>query len=377
MLTAVELELQGLADDRRAADADQLHDLLRRVGELRLDEIAARSAPGAPVQQWVDALVTQRRAILVRIGGDDRVAAAEDAARLRDGLGVSIPIGLPGSFTEPLSEADALGFLVGRFARTHGPFFADDVVVRLNAPPDRIAAALAALEESGRIVRGEFRPGGQHVEWCDGEVLRRIKNRSLAVLRREVEPVEGPALARFLHALARHRQRPPRASTRWWRCSSSCRARRSRPRCSSTTCCRAGSPATGPPTSTSCALPAAVVWVGAGALGPTATGTGDGRVVLCFRDRLRLLAPEPASGDARPDGPLHDAIREHLAQRGASFWLDLVGATRRRRRRVAPGRALGPRVGRRGHQRHVGTAAGTAVARRCGPRPRAGPGWVG
>jgi ATP-dependent helicase Lhr and Lhr-like helicase len=193
-LDEVELSLQRLADGRRARHADGVHDLLRELGPLRDDEVAARTQGDATA--LLGSLVAERRAIRVRIAGEDRVAAVEDASRLRDALGTALPVGIPAAFTEAVERP--VGDLVARFARTHGPFTVDEVARRLGMPGDRVREALEHLETDGRVVHGEFRPGGVEREWCDVEVLRRIRGRSLAALRREVEPVGAAALSRFL-----------------------------------------------------------------------------------------------------------------------------------------------------------------------------------
>src|SRR5207302_6742427 len=139
----------------------------------------------------------------------DSLAAAEDAARMRDGLGVALPIGLPAAFTEPVD--DPLTDLVARYARTHGPFVTHDVGRRFGIGADRVETALVSLEAGGRLLKGEFRPGGSHREWCDPGVLKALRRRSLAALRREVEPVEAEVLARFLaswHGITRPREGP-------------------------------------------------------------------------------------------------------------------------------------------------------------------------
>ncbi|HWC66466.1 MAG TPA: DEAD/DEAH box helicase, partial [Acidimicrobiales bacterium] len=197
VLADVELELQCLTDGRRARSADELHDVLRRVGDVSVAEADLRTE-GGETEAWLEQLVQERRAVVLRIAGDERYVVGEDAARYRDGLGCALPLGLPAAFTEPVPRP--LEDLVGRFARTHGPFHTEDVARRFATPLERIQGALRALEEAGRVVIGEFRPDGVTREWCDVEVLRQLRRRSLAVLRREVEPVEPAALARFLPA---------------------------------------------------------------------------------------------------------------------------------------------------------------------------------
>ncbi len=141
VLADVELDLQRLSDGRRARSADELHDVLRIVGDLTAAEIDLRSE--AP-SDWLAELLAERRAIEVTIGGETRYAAADDAARLRDALGCALPLGLPIAFTDPVPRP--LEDLVARYARTHGPFVEREVVDRLGVPESRVAGALAALE---------------------------------------------------------------------------------------------------------------------------------------------------------------------------------------------------------------------------------------
>jgi ATP-dependent Lhr-like helicase len=143
-------------------------------------------------EAWIAQLVQEKRAIEIGIGGEMRYAAAEDAARYRDAFGCAIPMGLPMAFTDPVARP--LEEIVGRYARTHGPFVTADVAARFEAPTERIAGALAALESEDRIVVGEFRPEGVSREFCDVDVLRQLRRRSLASLRKEVEPVDQEAL---------------------------------------------------------------------------------------------------------------------------------------------------------------------------------------
>jgi len=198
VVVELEAELQRRAPDRRASDVEGLADLLRLVGPLRPDEVSERSAPGAPVDDWWADLTATRRAVEVVIDGRPWWAAVEDGGRLRDALGVPVPPGVPGAFAEPLP--DPLGDLVSRYARCHGPFTVEEVAGRWRLGPAVVVDTLRRLAGAGRVVEGEFRPGGRGSEWCDAEVLRRLRRRSLAALRAEVEPVEPATLGRFLPA---------------------------------------------------------------------------------------------------------------------------------------------------------------------------------
>ncbi len=198
VLAEVEAELQRLTADRKARDAEGVADLLRLLGPLSTEEVRARSVDEATaeVEGWLSMLQDARRAVPVRIGGAERWTAVEDVARLRDGLGVPVPPGTPETFTEPVD--DPLADLVSRFARTHGPFTAADVADRLGLGVAVAHQTLVRLAAQGRVLEGEFRPTGTGSEWCDAEVLRRLRRRSLAALRKEVEPVDPSTLGRFL-----------------------------------------------------------------------------------------------------------------------------------------------------------------------------------
>ncbi|WP_326739233.1 Lhr family helicase [Streptomyces sp. NBC_01022] len=192
VLTELERELQWLAEDRRIKDVEGVADLLRVLGPLTDAELAERGAE----PQWAQELASARRAIRVRIGGGDHWAAIEDAGRLRDALGTALPVGVPEAFTEPVK--DPLGDLLARYARTHGPFTSTAAAARFGLGTAVTDGALQRLAASGRIVQGEFHPAGIGQEWCDATVLRRLRRRSLAALRHELEPVPPAALAGFL-----------------------------------------------------------------------------------------------------------------------------------------------------------------------------------
>ena len=189
-----EEQLQGLAESYRARNMDGVHDLLLRLGDLTRGELARRCV-SAEVASTVDRLLRARRALELQIAGGKRLIAVEDAARYRDALGVPLPPGLPSAFLEAAPEA--VMDLLRRFARTHGPFTTAEAALRFALPVESVEAVLQRLVQAGRVVEGGFRPGGVHREWCDAEVLRTIRRKSLARLRKEVEPVEQQVLARL------------------------------------------------------------------------------------------------------------------------------------------------------------------------------------
>ena len=282
---------------RQPRNADELHDLLRRVGDLRAGELDAGFA---------ETLVRERRAFRARIGDADAVIAAEDAGLYRDAFGVMPPGGLPESFLVPVD--DPLERILLRYARAHGPFTTRDVASRYAREPAEVEALLAGLEARDLLVRGELRPGGVEREWCDPDVLRRIRRASLAVLRRQVEPAERQALGRFLpswHGIDR------RATLRealvplqglalpvaLWETEILPRRVPGYQPASLDQLCASGE----------------VVWVGAGL----------DRVALYYREDAPLLGA-PAAAEPL-GGPVHEAIRAVLA-RSAEFWPDLVAA---------------------------------------------------
>jgi ATP-dependent Lhr-like helicase len=311
VIAELELELQRLTPARQARHADDLHDLLADLGPLTID--AARARCASDPQPWLDTLLAERRALAIA----GYWAAAEDAARLRDALCWALPPGLPAAFTDPVERP--LDDLVARFARTHVPFAAVDIAAHFAVPVERVHDALARLEVEGRIVLGEFRPGGVEREWCDVNVLRTLRRRSLAALRHEIEPVDAATFARFLPAWqgVRRTRRGLDAlveaieqlqgvaipASVLERDVLPARVDGYRPSMLDELCA-AGE----------------LVWVGAGPL-----GSDDGRVRLYFRDRVRLLATAPAVETA-PGDAIHEALRQRLRQAGASFWPDLVQA---------------------------------------------------
>src|SRR6478672_7857859 len=221
VIAETERDLQHLSASRRCRDLEGVADLLRTAGPLTADEVAERCAEPGAAHDWLGELSAARRIIAVRIAGQPMWAAIEDAGRLRDALGVPLPVGVPEAFTEPV--ADPLGDLMARYARTHGPFTADAVAGRYGLGAAVVTLALRRLTASGRVVEGEFLPPGARAggtEWCDAEVLRLLRRRCLARLRKEAEPVPPEVLGAFLPAWQNagqragggDRQRPGRSS---------------------------------------------------------------------------------------------------------------------------------------------------------------------
>ena len=337
-LEETELDRQALVDDRKAGSVDQVADLLRRLGDLAVDEVAARTRGGAPAAgEWLETLVATRRAIAVRIGGEARWIAVEDAGRYRDATGAQPPPGTPTAF---LGEThDALGGLLARWARTHGPFLAAEPARRWGLPVGIVEDALTRLVGAGSLLRGEFRPGGTEREWCDPDVLRLLRRRSLARLRREVEAVEPAALARFLPAWQGVAAAPVRGTVGAG-APPALRGQAALERLAEVVDQLAGVP-----------IPASVLerdvlpvrvpgyqprlldelgalgevaWIGCGPL-----GRDDGRLALFRPGRGDVLRAALVAGQAtgeRPGGERHAAIRAWLARRGASFYRELFVA---------------------------------------------------
>jgi len=315
-LEEVEAQLQHTTEEARAGDRDGLQQILRRVGDLTVEECEERVAGGYSAVSMLENLVGERRVVKVRIAGEERYIAAEDAGLYRDALGVPPPPGLPESFLA--ERPDPLLALVRRYARTHGPFPTVQLAARYGVDP---TPALRELERDTGLVRGELLPGGSEREWCDADVLRRVRRASLAHLRREVEPADRDRFARFLPSwqnVDAHRASgagPDRLrdalvplqgvalSPKVWEADVLPRRLGTYSPTWLDELCTSGE----------------LVWVGAGA-----RGRSDGRVALYFREDVRLAGPPPANAKLEPaEGAPHDAIRERLAS-GPAFWLDLL-----------------------------------------------------
>ncbi|MET0451362.1 MAG: ATP-dependent helicase [Mycobacterium sp.] len=189
-------QLQHLSADRAARDAEAVADLLRLLGPLTEDEIAQRST-AADVGGWLEGLRAARRALTVSFAGQTWWVAIEDVGLLRDGVGIAVPVGVPATFTA--SVADPLGELLGRYARTHGPITTRDAAARFGLGLRVTADVLGRMAVDGKLIRGEFVDGDSE-QWCDADVLKILRRRSLAALRAQVEPVSTAAYAKFLPA---------------------------------------------------------------------------------------------------------------------------------------------------------------------------------
>ncbi|GAB3459746.1 ATP-dependent helicase [Kineococcus endophyticus] len=317
-------ELQRLVPERKSTDAEDVADLLRVLGPLTTAEVAARSEGDAA--RWLVGLEEARRLIRVRIAGEEHWAVIEDAGRLRDGLGTPLPVGIPEAFTEPV--ADPLAELFGRYARTHGPFTVTDAAARFGVGRAVAHDALRRLQASGRLVEGELRPGGTGLEFCDADVLRILRRRSLAALRADVEPVPPRDLARFLPA--------------WQGVSTGLRQRMrgvdgvlrvveqlagAVVPASALEPLVLASRVEGYVPSMLDELTAAgeVVWSGHGSL-----PGDDGWVSLHPADLAPLTLPDPAEADVEVDTELHRAVLDALGGGGAYFFRalsDAVGST--------------------------------------------------
>jgi ATP-dependent Lhr-like helicase len=316
-LRRVEDDLQHRSEMTRATGRDALHDVLRHVGDLSREEISERVLEGIDANGLLRELQRERRAIPLRVGGEERYVAADEAGLYRDALGAMPPGGLPEAFLADVP--DALRELVARYARTHGPFTGEELRARYRVDA---SSALRELERAGDLVRGELRPGGSERDWCEVEVLRRLRRASLAVLRKEIEPAEQRRLAAFLpswQGVDRHsgagagidRLREVLVPLQGLALPVESWERDVLPR------------RTGAYSQTwldSLCASGEVVWVGAGPLGRS------GRVALYFREDAAAIGP-PAGGSraaaAPPCGPAHELLRERLAQ-GPCFFTDLL-----------------------------------------------------
>ena len=313
IIDEVEDELQARAEERRARDPDGLHDLLRTLGDLSTTEVGERTSEDPAA--WLQDLLRQRRAVPVRMSGEERWIAAEDAGLFRDGLGVPAPPGLPERFLADVP--DAVAQIFHRFCHTHGPFRLGAFTGRYGLPPDALTELVQQDLDAGRLVLGAFRSTSD--ELCDATVLRRIKRRTLSRLRQEVAAVETSALGRFLPAW--HGVDAPRKGVEALREALvqleglplpygdlersilPARVRDFQPRMLD-----------------ELGASGWLVWVGQGSLGPE-----DGRVALYRRERVPALFELPEQTEATTS-ELHTALLGSLRTRGACFFVELQRA---------------------------------------------------
>jgi ATP-dependent Lhr-like helicase len=312
VVTETESQLQWLTTTRRPRDAEDAAELLRLLGDLSPAELTARGVDLA----WLQEL--GRRAVSIRIAGEERWIGVEDAGRYRDALGVALPVGIAEAYLEPV--ADPLGDLVARWARTHGPFASATCAARFGLGVFVVEQALKRLSATGRVVSGEFSPGGAGTEWCDAEVLRMLRRRSLAALRREIEPVAPRVLAAFLprwhqiggnargvDALAasvEQLQGLAVPASAWERLVLPARVADYAP----------------PQLDELCAA-GEVLWAGSGSI-----PGGDGWVTLAYADSAPLLLPAPDEELALT--PVHQSVLEALDDGQALFFRNLSDKVR-------------------------------------------------
>ncbi len=308
--------------------ADSLHDLLLWFGDLTPEEIAIRSqGDSAP---WVAELLRARRAVWAPMAGEKRLVAIEDAARYRDALGVVLDRGLPAVFLTPVTNA--LDGLLARYARTHGPFTAATAASRFGIAEISARDGIERLVAKGKVTEGAFLPVSKGrspspapAEYCDVEVLRALKRKTIARLRKAVEPVDSPAYARFLSEWQGIAAREKRVLS----------GQQARDRLRQAIGQLEGCPLAASDLESEI-LPARVpgyarhhldhllasgevVWAGIEPVGQT-----DGRIALYLSDREPLIARDCAAGEARPSGTLHETLRELFARRGAIFFSEVV-----------------------------------------------------
>ena len=308
VISQVEEELQGLLPERQAKNAEQLVDLLRRVGDLNRAELEARcQSDPAPLLQE---LLKDRRVVEMMVGGEKRFLVVEDAALYRDAFGAMPPKGLPTSLLDHVERP--LEQVFGRYARTHGPFELGTLARRYGMTPAQTEPTLRLLGARNRLLEGGFLPHGSHREFCDPEVLRSIRRRTLAKLRNAVAPVEAAGLCRFLldwHGVidgthlddaVQQLEGLPISFQDLEKTVLPQRVKGYRPE-----------------QLDSLSQMGMLVWVGCGSL-----GTQDGKIALYRRDRITTLLAAPEVPDDLE--PLHIKIMEALKERGACFFFDLL-----------------------------------------------------
>ena len=321
-MDAIERQLQRLDPAYHVKSADGVHDMLLSLGDLTEAEVRERSL-SAEVAATVTTLLAARRIVEVRIAGESRLIAVEDAARVRDALGVALPAGISGALLQPVR--DPLGDVALRYARTHAPFPAIDLAARFGISVADAEGVLARLAVEGRLVEGEFRPGGTRREWTDAGVLRMVRRRSLAKLRQEVEPVEQAVLGRLAttwQGIVRRRQ----GADALLDAIEQLQGAALPASILETEILPARIDGYDPADLDAVTAAGEVVWAGVEPLGER-----DGRVALYLADQLpRLLPPAPGAAGKKMDEALSTreaAILDLLRDRGASFFGPLHDAS--------------------------------------------------
>tara|TARA_Y100001934_G_scaffold279502_3_gene383509 strand:+ start:3884 stop:8452 length:4569 start_codon:yes stop_codon:yes gene_type:complete len=302
VLVEVHEHAQCLTASRQATDADELELVLQRLGDLSLQELCDRAAAElVQVESWLEQLRREARALEVRIAGEARWLAVQDLGLYRDALGVVPPAGLSEGLLAPVENA--LSVLTLRYARTRGPFTLREIAARFDLRGAQLEAPLALAVTSGQLVHGEISPRAGAPEWCDVDILRRLKRATLAKLRAQVAPVDASNLARFLPSWHGIGERGPAGIERvaevieqlegvslpwrvWHDAVLPARIPGFRLDDLERLCASGG-----------------VVWVGAGA-----SGAKDLKVAFYLREHVPLLLPEPAetyvSGGEFADGEM-------------------------------------------------------------------------
>lgn len=320
VIEETEAELQSLDPERQVRNAEQTFDLLRRLGDLSIEELQERSQGPLELEDWLKALLHDRRVVMMHIGGESRYLVAEDAALYRDAFGAVPPKGLPVSLLGPVERP--LEQIFARYARTHTPFLATTLAQRYGMTRAQTEPALRQLMARSKLLEGGFLPAGSGREFCDPEVLRKLKRRTLAKLRDQVAPVEAAALARFLqswHGLGAGARLEevvvaleglPVSFQELEKTMLPTRVKEYRPH-----------------QLDSLGQMGMLVWVGCGAL-----GNSDGKIALYRRDRIALLLPPATEPDQLE--PLQREILDTLKARGACFFYDLLQSSSAREERL-------------------------------------------
>jgi ATP-dependent helicase Lhr and Lhr-like helicase len=308
VISQLEDELQSLTQTRQVGSKEQLVDLLRRLGDLTTTEVESRCQENP--SNWLRSLLQERRIVEMMVGSEKRWLVVEDAALYRDAFGAMPPKGLPtsllGRVERPLEQ------VFGRYSRTRGPYLLDGLARRYGMKAAQAEPALRTLCARHRLLEGGFLPHGSGREFCNPDVLRTIRRRTLAKLRNAVAPVEAATLCRFL--------------LDWQGLSRGSRLEEVIPSLEGLPMSFQDMEKTVLPQRVRDYRPAQldglgqmgmVVWVGRGAL-----GSKDGKVALYRRDRIALLLPKPEMPDDLE--PLQQRVMEALDQRGACFFFDLL-----------------------------------------------------